>query len=271
MPTLTITPYTTTTTQTARIASARLISPSRIWFSVELASKILEYDSSTGRVTPVYSDYPTPIGSFTPHPAVREKLYYVNPNDKKIYLAVRIRDSWNKEVAFEFDTYVRCYRFGPGLSSDPTGFSRAYFSTAWGAGGDGAIYLIVQNRADLLMNVRIGDVRGFWAGYFEFSPDGRLYLSSGNTVPGSIFEYRQGRFVEIARFDFPVMGMDYVSNARLALTEAPGGEVTVARGLLFANQRGSIYLHDLDRGITYLVFSDPSYGSNWITDVAVAP
>lgn len=263
-------PYTSTTTP-ARIISARLITPSRIWFSVERASKVLEYDSSTGRVTPVYGDYPTYVSSFTPHPAVREKLYYVNANENKVYLALRTTTGWNKQVAFEFETYIRCYRFGPGLSSDPTGFMRAYFSTARGAGGDGTIYVIVNNTARPFMTIRIRDIGGFWAGNFEFAPDGTLYVSNGNVQPSSIFEYRGGRFVEIARFGFPVMGMDYVRNVRLALMETPGGEVTVTRGLLFANHKDSIYLHDLDTGTTYRVFSDPSYGSSWITDVAVAP
>ncbi|MCS7103525.1 MAG: hypothetical protein NZ992_06560 [Candidatus Korarchaeum sp.] len=51
----------------------------------QAAGKVLEYDSSTGRVTPVYGDSSVSMSMFTPHPEVREKLYYTDSNEDKIY------------------------------------------------------------------------------------------------------------------------------------------------------------------------------------------
>ncbi|MCS7103526.1 MAG: hypothetical protein NZ992_06565 [Candidatus Korarchaeum sp.] len=102
-------------------------------------------------------------------------------------------------VAFEHTTYVRCVRFGPGISSDPSGVNRLYFSEAWGAGGDDMIYRIVRNTAEPFMRIKIEGIGGSWVGRFEFSPDGTLYVSNGNRVPSSIFEYRRRTFVEIAK------------------------------------------------------------------------
>ena len=270
-PTLTATTFTTTsptttTTTTGGILNARLISPSKLWFTAERMGKILEYDASTDSVRVVYGDSSVWMSSITPHPEIAEKIYYAGGNKNKIFLRLTVWTTPGGEVVYEHRTYVKCVRFGPD-SGLPF---RLYFSEASGAGGDGVIYKLVKD-AEVYMTVRIREIGGYWAGHFEFAPDGTLYLSNGNVIPSSIYAYRQGRFVKLVTFGSPVMGMDYVSNARLSLTESPGGQVTVRRGLLFADHGSSIYLYDLDTGATYRVFSDPSYGSSFVTDVAVAP
>ncbi len=241
-----------------RLIQAELVRPSRIWFSPARApSKVLEYDFSNKRLTMIFNPSSTDkVCTFTPHPAIKEKVYYANINTNKIFL--RLLGYKREILAFEHITYVRCVRFGPG--------DHLYFSEASGAGGNGKIYKIVNNRAELYLEVPLDQVGGFWAGDFEFAPDGTIYISQGNVMPAKLFAYANGRFEEIAKFPFPVMGMDYVLNARLRVQ---GGEVVVREGLLFTDHRSSIYLYDLTSGSTYLIYSNSSL--HWLSDVAVAP
>jgi len=244
---------TSTTTSPTGPEEATLISPSKIWLSIGGPNKLLQYDFTSKSLTPVFGSHRR-ISSFTPHPAIREKVFYLDANTKKIIL--HLLSGHQETVVFEHNTYVRCVRFGPE--------DRLYFSEAFGAGSDGKIYRIVNNRAELYVEVPLSQV-GYWSGYFEFTPEG-LYISSGNKASASIYQYSGGRFVEIARFNSPVMGMDYVTGARL---RTQSGEVTVERGLLFADDINSIYLYDLGTGDLYLVFRDESL--HFVYDVSVAP
>ncbi len=194
------------------------------------------------------------IHSFTPHPAIREKIFYLDANTNQIIL--HLLSGHQEMTAFEHTTYVRCVRFGP--END------LYFSEAFGAGSDGKIYRVVNNRAELYLEVPLSQAK-YWAGYFEFTPEG-LYISSGNHIPASIYKYEGNRFVEVARFNFPVTGMDYVTGARL---RTQSGEVIVERGLLLADYGNSIYLYDLETSTLYLIFRDETLFR--IYDVSVAP
>ncbi len=235
---------------------ATLISPSRIWFAVREVGKVLQYDSSSGRVTPVFDAYPKWIGAFTPHPSIGEKVFYTDTSKAQIIL--HLLPSHNEAVAFEHSTYIRCIRFG----ND----QKLYFSEAWGAGENGRIYKVEENGAVPYLEVPLDSIHSYWAGNFEFAPDGTLFISSGNHRPSWIFSYKGGRFTKLAKLPIPVMGMDYVEGARIRTAD---GERTVAKGLLFADFESSIYLFDIDTGETYLIFRDDSLKR--ITDVAVAP
>ncbi len=205
-----------TTQATPEILTADLVSPSRIWFCPSkpgYPSRVLEYDFSKGQLKIIFDPASTSlVSSFTPHPGIKEKVYYANANTNKIILRLLGYD--REMVAFEHSTRVRCVRFGPG--------DHLYFSEATGAGGNGKIYRIIKNEAELYLEIPLDGVGGYWAGDFEFAPDGTLYLSQGNVIPAKLFVYTNGRFEEVAKFPFPVMGIDYVTNARLR-TQGGGG------------------------------------------------
>jgi len=128
------------------------------------------------------------IYSFAFHP-VKEKLFYCNANDNKIFNSFESCDdpsSWGPEqIIYNHTTYVRHVA----IYNDTIRGPRLFFSEASGSGGDGKIFeLISRDRAVLYRDVRLADVDGFWAGDFTFDDRGRLYLSSGNTVPASIYK-----------------------------------------------------------------------------------
>ncbi|RDD53452.1 MAG: hypothetical protein BA066_04305 [Candidatus Korarchaeota archaeon NZ13-K] len=246
---------------------ARLANPSVVWFAVDGGKRILQYDSSNGQVSQV-AYMGIRVDTFTPHVGIREKIYFADANGNKIYLYLQPSapgtTSPSITIVLNHTTYVRCIRFGP----DPEFGFEMYFSEASGAGG-GLIYRIARNLPQTFMRIDPRDFDGYWAGHFEFGRNDTLYLSSGNRIPSSIYEVRGGRVTKLATFGFPVMGMDYVENARLERLATPGGGVTVSRGLLFADHGSRIYLYDLTNGNLYVIFDDGSYGR--IVDVAVPP
>ncbi|HQF17251.1 MAG TPA: hypothetical protein PLI05_09310 [Methanotrichaceae archaeon] len=192
------------------------------------------------------------IYSFAFHPYVPEKLYYVNANDNKIYLAARIPDGpWTAidQVAYTHRTYIRDLEYFPG--SGPRDL-RVYFSEATGAGGDGKIYYLAPGgTATLDYTVRLSDVDGFWAGYFIHDSNGNLYLSSGNRIPASIYKVSGGTVSRIYTSNSaPITGMVYQDGC-----------------IYYANWGTEIHRLDLSTLVDTVVRSQP--GHSWISDVGL--
>lgn len=126
-----------------------------------------------------------PITSFAFHPFVPRKLYYVNDNDNKIFLSVKLESGmWSEQVVYTHSTYVRDIAF----HSDKDGNPAIYFSEASGAGGNGRIFKLVNGTAVPFYDVLLFNMKGFWSGDFTFDDDGNLYLSSGNCHPARIYK-----------------------------------------------------------------------------------
>lgn len=190
------------------------------------------------------------IYSFSFHPYVPEKLYYVNANDNKIYLATKTPDgTWTitDQVAYTHSTYIRDLEYYPSAS----GGLQVYFSESSGAGGDGQIYLLSGGAATPYYTVRLSDVDGFWAGNFIHDPDGNLFLSSGNRIPASIYRVSGGIVSRIyTSNNAPITGMAYLDGS-----------------IYYANWGNEIHRLDLSTLIDTVVRSQP--GHTWISDVAI--
>ncbi|MEN2974168.1 MAG: hypothetical protein ABDH32_01160 [Candidatus Caldarchaeales archaeon] len=244
--TATVSPTLPTATIVPPYLSAELVNPYRIYFSSarESPGGVYIYDYQYRHLGRLFNA-PTRVDCFTFHPGIAEKVYYVDANSKEIRLF--LLGSGDYGVVFEHTTYVRCIRFGPE--------NRMYFSEATGAGGNGKIYKIVQNMPKLYYEVRLEDVDGFWAGNFEFDSQGRLYLSSGNTIPASLYLVTNPNLAptKIATFGFPIMGIRYVEEVTM---RAEGRRVDIDRGLLLSDHRSSLYLYDLDSGTLYKIYEN---------------
>jgi len=146
------------------------------------------YANSAG--TPFYTRARGSLHSFTFHPGIPEKLYFVNANEKKIYLVAYTGSGWSSEqVVYTHNTYVRDIAF----AKDNAGDVRLYFSEATGASANGKIYKLESDgSATQFYEVRLSNVGGYWAGDFAFDTDGNLLLSSGNHIPATIYRVRNG-------------------------------------------------------------------------------
>jgi hypothetical protein len=133
-----------------------------------------------GAVTQVYSRGRGRIYSVAKGP---DGIYFSDHNDSKIFKIFNGQEA----LVYTHDTYSRDIAF------DSEG--RLYFSESSGAGGDGTIYRINPGErfASPFFTVRLSDVDGFWAGNFAFAPDDRLWLSSGNRVPASLYQVNGDR------------------------------------------------------------------------------
>lgn len=112
------------------------------------------------------------------------QLYFCSANDRRIYQRMGQRE----RVVFEHRTYIR------DVAVDPSG--NLYFSEASGAKSDGRIYKLSPGVNEprpkgfsprTLYTVELKTVDKFWAGDFTFDAQGKLYLSSGNHIPASIY------------------------------------------------------------------------------------
>ncbi|MCJ7445272.1 MAG: PAN domain-containing protein [Methanotrichaceae archaeon] len=153
--------------------------------------------------------------SFTFHP-IKEKLYYCNANDNKIFRSIQSCDdpsSWlPEEIVYTHATYVRDIAF----AKAPDERQRLFFSEASGSANNGKIYYLDGTATSVLyFEVPLEAVDGFWSGDFAFDDGGTLYLSSGNIKPASI--YRVGRGGEVTKIFTdtaePIKGMAYKDNA----------------------------------------------------------
>ncbi|MCS7117849.1 MAG: hypothetical protein NZ957_03585 [Thaumarchaeota archaeon] len=259
-PTVTQTgPATTqTTTQTPRvepIVPAELLNPNLLTVSAYWdPGGIYVYDSQQRRLERRIA-YRVSCFAFDPNDTRR--VYYTDANRMELFLLNTA--TGERTVVFRHSTYVRCVRFGPG------GF--VYFSEASGAGADGKIFRFRDGNAELFYVVRLQDV-GFWAGDFDFDHRGNLYLSSGNSIPSSLYIVENQVPRVITTLDSSTVGLRYVTQISLRVE---GGTLSIARGLLFTDYLSSVYLHDLDTRRTYRIYQNSSFTiDNRLTDVALA-
>jgi len=186
--------------------------------------------------------------SFTFHPGVAEKLYYVNANENKIYITQETGSGWTFEDAiYSHNTYVRDIAF----AFDEDGDLGLYFSEASGSRADGNIYKVEGDKAHPYYEVKLSLVDGYWSGDFAFDNEGNLYLSSGNTVPARIYRVEDGTgsVEEIFRDDEePIKGLVYRDGR-----------------LYYANWRTKIYRLDLNTNTRAVVYSNPD--REWTSDV----
>jgi streptogramin lyase len=107
-------------------------------------------------------------------------VYFCDANT----VAVMRLDNQQEVMVHRHTTYVR------DVGVDSKG--RVYFSEATGAGGDGTIYRIERGEAKPFYTVRLSHVDGSWAGNFALDGKDRLWLSSGNRVPASVYKVESG-------------------------------------------------------------------------------
>jgi hypothetical protein len=225
--------------------------PATIYFTDAKENPGKVYSSTASGSENVYFARPSGnIYTFSFHPYVPEKLYYVNANDNKIYLATKTTGgTWTStdQVAYTHSTYIRDLEYYPTAS----GNLEVYFSESSGAGGDGQIYLLSGGAAVPYYTVRLSDVDGFWAGDFIHDSNGNLYLSSGNRVPASIYRV-SGRTVSriYTSETAPITGMAYRDGS-----------------IYYANWGNEIHRLDLSTLADTIVRSQS--GHTWISDVAL--
>lgn len=169
-------------------------------------------------------------------------IYFSDHNDFHIY---RLRGG-KEEKIYSHTTYTRNIRF------DAKG--QFYFSEATGAGRDGTIYrLNLQTRAaQPAFRIRLSDIDGFWAGNFAFAPDGTLWLSSGNRIPASLYQAKEGRPRRMLNSAGSITGLAFTRDG----------------DLLYADWRQRFYRVELPSFAT----SEVLYAKDlkWASDVAVA-
>jgi hypothetical protein len=221
-----------------------------IYFTDAMENPGNVYSSGASGSENVYFARPSGnIYTFSFHPYVPEKLYYVNANDNKIYLAYP-SGTWTTtdEVVYTHSTYIRDLEYYSG--SGPSDL-QIYFSESSGAGGDGQIYLLSGGIATPYYTVRLSDVDGFWAGDFIHDSDGNLYLSSGNRIPASIYRVSGGMVNKIhTSSSAPIAGMAYLNGS-----------------IYYANWGNEIHRLDLSTLTDIVVRSQP--GHTWISDVGI--
>ncbi len=226
--------------------------PATIYFADAMENPGKVYSSAMSGSENVYFARPSGnIYTFAFHPYVPEKLYYVNANDNKIYLATRTTGgTWTTtdQVAYTHSTYIRDLEYYP----TDSGGLEIYFSESSGAGADGQIYLLSGGAATPYYTVRLSDVDGFWAGDFIHDSDGNLYLSSGNQIPASIYRVSGGTVSRIyTSNNAPITGMAYRDGS-----------------IYYANWGNEIHRLVLSTLVDSVVRSQP--GHTWISDVGLS-
>lgn len=226
--------------------------------AMESRGSIYKYLGPSVPVEVVYKRSRGRIYSFLIHWSGSErKVYYVNANENKIYLAWHTATGWKETIVYTHSTYVRDIAWGPGRYVGKHYVPDLYFSEALGSAGNGKIYRLVNGKAKLYYEVKLEDVGGFWAGDFTFA-NSTLYLSSGNRIPASIYKVVGGKVIKIFTSNkMPIKGIYYV---RGSTPSHPGY-------IYFANFRSEIYRLDLLTKRATLVFSSKKY--RWLSDVYV--
>jgi parallel beta-helix repeat protein len=212
----------------------------------ESPGSVYHYNTTTEIEETVYTRPSRNLHSFTFHPHIPQKLYYVNANKNKIYRTLQTPSGWTpEEVVYTHTTYVRDIAF----AFDKDGELRLYFSEATGAGENGKIYKIEDGKASLYYEVKLADVGGFWAGDFAFDDKDNLYLSSGNQIPASIYKVEGGKVKEIFKDEKEcISGLIYANGA-----------------LYYANWGTKIYQLDISTKERTVVYSNTK--RTWLSDV----
>ena len=135
------------------------------------------------------------------------RIVFSNANDNKIY---EIRDNRARAI-YTHHTYTRDVAF------DSVG--RIYFSEASGAGADGSIWRLGASGAVKWRDVPLGQVDGFWAGDFAFSPDDTIWVSSGNRVPSTLYRMEGTRAEPRYSVSWPIKGFVFVDQNTIVLAD----------------------------------------------------
>jgi len=199
-------------------------------------------DSPPGEVA-IYTRAVGQLSSFCFHPGA-PKLYFLSRNENTIWRADYINGTWYEEFpVYQHQTYVRCVRFvhdEAGQHPDnPADEWHLFFSEATGAGGDGVIYRIVGRSVETYYTVELDDVDGFWAGWFGFSPDGTLYLASGNRTGAGLYRVSDSGVQRVYQAGGAIAGFVFLSETTL----------------LYADWEQNVYFLDLDEGEADLIFT----------------
>ena len=199
------------------------------------------------------------IGSFCFHPS-DPKLIFVRPASGTVWVVHFAPFGPLPEWAlYEHPTPIGdlvfvCDEAGE-HPENPRAEWHLYFSEAHGKEGDGLIYRLGWDGTSTpVYEVRLSDVGGYWDGNFGFSPDGTLYVSSGDRLPGRLFRLGEQGFEEVYRDN----------EDRIA-----GFVFLDPYVLLYANLDGKVYRVDLRSGTRTLVYL--SRGRFRIADVVLPP
>lgn len=221
---------------------------------------VFQLDLPTGNLEKVYV---RSSGLISSADFILGRLFFSNANDNKIWKTSLNAPQGVEALVYTHSTYVR------DIDAVPTGNGsfRVYFSEASGAGGDGRIYYLDGTRALPLTTVRLSDVDGSWAGNFVFDDRGKIYLSSGNTRPASIYLLEisgrigasgftapgKSKIKKIYTDDGPIMGMLFVP----------------PDSIYYADFGSKIYRLDLGTLSKKTVFEyrSPNAGGSWLSDL----
>ncbi len=138
----------------------------------------------------------------------RGELYFSNHNDRNLFVLTK---DHQEKLVYTHSTYLRDVAF------DRKG--NLYFSESSGAGKDGKIFRLAENRADLAFTVRLKEVDGFWAGNFAFDNDGRLWLSSGNRVPANLYMVEHNAPKQVFASSGSIAGFCFLDDGSLVFTD----------------------------------------------------
>ena len=166
--------------------------------------------------------------------------YFSDANRYDIYKT----DGISEDRVFTHSTYVQDLAFDSR--------SRLYFSESSGASDNGVIYHLNPHtgRATRFATVPLDEVGGSWSGHFAFNSSDRLFVSSGNRSPGSIYEYVSGHFRQRFTHDEPITGFTFKDG----------------RTVYFTNHSKKLYeLQDF----RHLSVKHEERGAEWLNDVAL--
>jgi hypothetical protein len=207
------------------IADAR-VSPGRVYIKYSRAGgEHIFFERPSGKITSIaFSQDGT--------------LHFVNMNDNRIFRVIRGRE----DVIHTHHTYVRDIV----IDINDT----IYFSEASGAGDDGRIYELQGGNPSHFQDIRLDDVGGYWSGNFAFDWRHDLYVSTGNSIPASI--YRLGtEWEEIHKEE----------------TDCITGFSFLACDLLcYTNWDTEAYLLECRSDTKSLIYSEPH--RVWLSDIA---
>lgn len=205
--------------------------------STKSPGPVYRFRADTGSKTAIYTRPSRRLYGFAFAPGVPNRLYYVNANEYKVYAVTLDSGALTEETIYSHKTYVRDVAF------DFRG--NLYFSEATGSGGNGKIWrLEPDGTATLFYTVLLSKVDGYWRGTFTFAPDGTLFLSNSNRIPGNLYEVDMTTNTVTKVFTSS-------SDAIVGITFGPDGL------LYYATNKTKIYNLDLASLSPNVAYDDP--------------
>ncbi len=208
---------------------------------------ITSVDPDTGGMLGVYTRAAGPIVSFGMN-EYPERILFSSGRDPNLYEVRSSQGRWEPEQVLYTHTALICdieQVLRPGLPHD------IYFSDTSGSGrpATGMIYQLAFGEAFPYYEVSFADLGGHWDGRFTIRGDGRLYLSTGLTAPGSMYMVVDGVPQPVLQVQSePIGGLSWV----------PG--VGNEGAIYYTNLEQELYRLDLTQGCRSLLFTNPSAG-----------